>query len=62
MKLIETLLILYIELIENITLVSPGACCNLEVVSCRGTMERNSLKKKKRKNQDQELGLFRQAG
>ena len=60
MKLIETLLILYIELIENITLMSPGACCNLEVVSCRGTMERNSYKKKKK--QDQELGLFRQAG
>ena len=25
-------MILYLELIENITVVSPGACCNLEVV------------------------------
>lgn len=53
---------LYLELIENITVVSPGACCNLEVVSCQGTIERNSYKKKKKKKQGQELGLFKQAG
>lgn len=56
-------MILYLELIENITVVSPGACCNLEVVSCQGTIERNSYKKKKKKKeQGQELGLFKQAG
>ena len=56
-------MILYLELIENITVVSPEACCNLEVVSCQGTMESNSYKKNKtnKKKQGQELGLFRQA-
>lgn len=56
-------MILYLELIENITVVSPEACCNLEVVSCQGTMESNSYKKNenKQKKHVQELGLFRRA-
>ena len=44
-------MILYLELIENITVVSPEACCNLEVVSCQGTMESNSYKKNKTNKQ-----------
>lgn len=55
-------MILYLELIENITVVSPEACCNLEVVSCQGTMESNSYKiNENKKKHVQELGLFRWA-
>lgn len=45
-------MILYLELIENITVVSPEACCNLEVVSCQGTMESNSYKKNENKKKN----------